>query len=80
MFGIYWQGDEARLKSYSAAANSKGDSTVRIELTVTDLLRLELILQNLAEIQRDQGVQAPAKPKKTLSPAKPLMLTYGGEK
>lgn len=80
MGGIHWRRDEARLKSYAAATSAKGGATVRVEIVVTDPMRLGLMLQELAEIQRDQDAAAREKPrpKKGLPPTKPLLLTYGG--
>ncbi|ABS69735.1 hypothetical protein Xaut_4514 [Xanthobacter versatilis] len=83
--GIHWRADEARLKTYAAATRAKGGAVVKIEIEVLDPSRLGYILQELAEIQRDQDAAAKAAVKparaeaKKLAPA-PRLLTYrGGE-
>lgn len=80
---IHWRADEARLKTYSAATRAKGGAVVKIEIEVLDPHRLGSLLQDLAEIQRDQDAAAKAAAKpvrpdtKKLAPA-PRLLTYRG--
>ncbi|MCX5512253.1 hypothetical protein C3941_09290 [Kaistia algarum] len=69
--GLYWRPSEARLKSFSIASAKVG-SVLKIELHVTDALRLGMLLQDLAETQRDQDAPARSAPKR---PAGPLLLT-----
>lgn len=81
---ISWRSDDARLKTYSAATRAKGGAVVKIEIEVFDPVRLGFMLQDLAEIQRDQDATAKAAArsagaKKSL-PAPPLQLTYRGPK
>lgn len=81
---IAWRLEDARLKTYSAATRAKGGAVVKIELEVIDPMRLGMVLQELAEIQRDQDAQpkAPARAAgaKTALPAPPLQLTFRGQK
>lgn len=70
--GLYWRSDEARLKSFSTASNKAG-ATIKLELHVTDPLRLGFLLQELAEIQRDQDARPARAPAKAA--AAPLLLT-----
>jgi hypothetical protein len=84
---IYWDGDQARLKSFSATSKSGSCSVVKIEIEVRDPFRLGSMLQDLEEIHRAQVEAArpspAAKPKRDASrrreipvgPA-PLLLTY----
>ncbi len=52
---IYWRDKDARLKTYKAETRARGGAVVKIELEVSAPFRLGLILQELAEINRDQG-------------------------
>lgn len=82
-FDIHWRADEARLKTYSAATRAKGGAVVKIEIEVLDPHRLGYLVQELAEIERDQAAAAKAVAKppradtKKLAPA-PRLLTYRG--
>lgn len=76
--GIHWNSSEARLKTYSAATRAKGGAVVKIELEVLDPCRLGFMLQELAEIQRDQEVHTKetAKTKTPKVAPPPRLLTY----
>ncbi|WP_374631787.1 hypothetical protein [Ferrovibrio sp.] len=52
---IYWRDNDARLKTYKAETRARGGAVVKIELEVSDPCRLGYLLQELAEIKRDQG-------------------------
>ncbi|MFG1463328.1 hypothetical protein V5F77_10530 [Xanthobacter sp. DSM 24535] len=80
---IYWPGEDGRLKSFSAATQAKGGALVKIEIEVFDPLRLGMLLQDLAEIQRDQkGADKPKKAERGAGAiaAPPRLLTYRGER
>lgn len=62
MASLYFNDEHVRVKSYSAS--TKGAvSTIRIDVEVTDPMRLGFLLQELAEIQADQKAAAAAKSK-----------------
>lgn len=83
---IYWDGDEARLRSFSATSKSGATSIIKIEIEVSDPFRLGAILQNLEELRREQNATsrpAPTSPPKRTASGRrainsqtPLMLTY----
>lgn len=84
---IYWSGNEARLKNFSASSKAGARSVVKIEIEIRDPYRLGSMLQDLDEIMRAQGAAerppAPA-PKPHKSSRReieskrplPLLLTY----
>ena len=62
MASLYFNDEHVRVKSYSAS--TKGAvSTIRIDVEVTDPMRLGFLLQELAEIQTEQKATAAAKSK-----------------
>ncbi|CAA2142819.1 hypothetical protein [Hyphomicrobium sp. ghe19] len=83
---LYWDDNGARLKNFSGAAKSGAVSVVKIEIEVSHPFRFASLLQDLAEIRRDQD--APEnKPASTPAPKRaaarraiacqpPLLLTH----
>ncbi|MCX5497299.1 hypothetical protein OSH11_21560 [Kaistia dalseonensis] len=75
MTSFYLDLAHARVKSYSAVSNKAG-AVLKIELSICDPLRLGMVLEALAEAQRDQNKPAPAPRNRTVAaPPKPLLLT-----
>jgi len=88
---IYWNDNEARLKSFSSTTKSDAASVVKIEISVRDPFRLGMLLEALSEIKRAEAEincgplrtnkkqSQPLRTTRDISDDRPLLLTYRKE-
>lgn len=56
MSGVFWEADEARLKTYSLSGGSASRTVVRIEIVISDEYAVASILRQLREIEQGQAL------------------------